>query len=138
MLAMNKSKGLNNRYLGVLLIGLIALSGTMFGGRALVEGGPNDIEACDSIPAEARETIEDVKRGGPYEHPGYDDTRFGNYENVLPEEELGYYREYTVDTPGLGHRGERRIVTGGGADGVVDDWYYTGDHYETFCEVPGV
>lgn len=130
--------GLHDRYLGVILIGLVGMSLAMFAGRGLVEGGPGGVTDCESLPEEAWNTINAVEGGGPYRYPEYDDKRFGNYDNALPEEELGYYREYTVDTPGLGHRGERRIVTGGGADGDVDEWYYTGDHYESFCEVTGV
>ncbi len=54
---------------------------------------------------------------------------FGNRERRLPQRPRGYYREYTVRTPDLGHRGARRIVTGGDPPDV---WYYTDDHYETF------
>ncbi|SDR81730.1 Guanyl-specific ribonuclease Sa [Corynebacterium timonense] len=97
--------------------------------------GSAGVSACGSLPDEAWDTIRAVEDGGPFPYPEHDDRRFGNYENVLPDEDLGYYREYTVDTPGLNHRGQRRIVTGGGADGDVDEWYYTGDHYESFCEV---
>lgn len=93
------------------------------------------LPTCTSLPAEAHETIERIEQGGPYPYPDNDDKRFGNYEQLLPDEPSGYYREYTVDTPGLHHRGARRIVTGGGADGDVDVWYYTADHYESFCEV---
>lgn len=94
------------------------------------------IPACGNLPTEARDTIGLVQHGGPYPYPDNDDARFGNYEGVLPDEELGYYREYTVDTPGVSHRGARRIVTGGEGDPEV--WYYTDDHYETFCEVTDV
>lgn len=78
--------------------------------------------------------IEDIEAGGPFEHPQHDGGRFGNYEGILPPEPLGYYREYTVDTPGLNHRGPRRIVTGGDTSVDPDAWYYTSDHYESFCE----
>jgi ribonuclease T1 len=54
---------------------------------------------------------------------------FFNREGRLPSRPRGYYREYTVDTPGLGHRGARRIVTGGEPPDV---WYYTDDHYDSF------
>ena len=93
-----------------------------------------DPTSCPNLPAEAWDTIDLIESGGPYRHPE-DDSRFGNYEGTLPDEPLGYYREYTVDTPGVHHRGLRRIVTGGGADGVVDEWYYTDNHYDTFCEI---
>lgn len=97
--------------------------------------GESGLELCRSLPPEARETIALVHDGGPFPYPDNDDQHFGNYEGVLPDETLGYYREYTVDTPGVRHRGPCRVVTGGGADGTVDEWFYTDDHYETFCEI---
>lgn len=95
------------------------------------------IPACDPalLPATTQEVIEDVEAGGPFEHPRHDGGRFGNYEGILPDEELGYYREYTVETPGLDHRGARRIVTGGADADDPDVWFYTDDHYESFCEL---
>ena len=97
-----------------------------------------DYPVCEvsTLPAEAADTIEDINSAGPYDFPDNDNTRFGNYEGILPDEELGYYREYTVITPGLDHRGARRIATGGGTEADPDVWYYTDDHYETFCEIP--
>ncbi len=58
-----------------------------------------------------------------------DGSVFGNRERRLPAREHGYYHEYTVPTPGLSHRGARRIVTGGDPP---REWYYTGDHYDSF------
>ncbi|WP_235840601.1 ribonuclease domain-containing protein [Corynebacterium liangguodongii] len=135
---MGDNGGLNNRYLGVLLIGLVGVSLGMFGVRSVAEGGPTGVPLCapGDLPPQAYDTIDLVEKGGPFPEPGEDDTHFGNYEGLLPEEPSDYYREYTVPTPGLGHRGERRIVTGGGADGEVDEWYFTADHYESFCEIP--
>ncbi|WP_131103302.1 ribonuclease domain-containing protein [Ornithinimicrobium sufpigmenti] len=94
------------------------------------------IDACedDVLPATTVPVVEDIWTGGPYDYPDRDGTRFGNYEGYLPDEDLGYYREYTVRTPGLDHRGPRRIVTGGGAEDEPEVWYYTEDHYESFCE----
>ena len=93
------------------------------------------LPACDSLPDEAWDTVDLIEAGGPFPHPDNDDRRFGNYERNLPEQPHNYYREYTVDPPGVNHRGARRIVTGGGADGHVDEWFYTADHYESFCEM---
>ena len=86
------------------------------------------------LPLEARETIALIQRGGPYPHR-QDGSTVGNRERQLPQRPRGYYREYTVDTPGLSHRGAKRIVTGGDPP---DAWYYTDDHYESFrsFEVP--
>lgn len=84
----------------------------------------------DELPVEAAETIYLILTGGPYPFDR-DGVTFGNFEQHLPEADFGYYREYTVITPGLGHRGARRIVTG--ENDTV--FYYTGDHYESFAEV---
>lgn len=82
----------------------------------------------DFLPGEAHETIQRIHRGGPFPHP-QDGATFGNREGQLPRQPRGYYREYTVATPGLDHRGARRIVTGGTPAEV---WYYTDDHYASF------
>lgn len=79
------------------------------------------------LPPEADEMLTLIEAGGPYEHAGKDGSTFGNYEGRLPQQRRGYYREYTVDTPGLSHRGARRIVTGAGGE-----FYWTADHYESF------
>ena len=81
------------------------------------------------LPAQARQTLNLVDRGGPYPYP-QDNTVFGNQEGRLPAQPVGYYREYTVVTPGSADRGTRRLVVG--ADGDV---YYTGDHYASFRQV---
>ena len=82
----------------------------------------------DFLPTEAHATIALIARGGPFPHR-QDGSTFGNREGHLPSKPRGYYREYTVDTPGLDHRGARRIVTGGAPPEV---WYYTDDHYDSF------
>jgi guanyl-specific ribonuclease Sa len=80
------------------------------------------------LPAEAGPVILRIRRGEPFPNR-QDGSVFGNREHRLPARQHGYYREYTVPTPGLSHRGARRIVTGG--DPPLE-WYYTGDHYESF------
>ena len=82
----------------------------------------------DFLPPQAQATIELIQRGGPFPHR-QDGSTFGNREGHLPQKPRGYYREYTVDTPGLDHRGARRIVTGGRPPEV---WYYSDDHYDSF------
>lgn len=86
------------------------------------------------LPAEAAATLRAIAGGGPFPHR-QDGAVFGNRERLLPSRPRGYYREYTVPTPGLEHRGARRIVTGGSPP---ETWYYTGDHYRSFrrFEVP--
>lgn len=90
--------------------------------------------ALEDLPGTTLVVIEDIEAGGPYDYPGDDGGTFGNYEAELPEEGRGYYREYTVETPGLDHRGARRIVTGGLDTTDPDEWFFTQDHYESFCE----
>lgn len=80
------------------------------------------------LPTEAAKVIGRIQRGAPHPHR-QDGSVFGNREQRLPQQPRGYYREYTVPTPGLSHRGARRIVTGGDPPA---DWYYTADHYESF------
>lgn len=80
------------------------------------------------LPAEAATVIGRIRSGAPHPHR-QDGSVFGNREQRLPQQPRGYYREYTVPTPGLSHRGARRIVTGGDPPA---DWYYTADHYESF------
>jgi len=82
----------------------------------------------DFLPPEALRTLALIERGGPFPYR-QDGGEFGNREGRLPQRPRGWYREYTVDTPGLSHRGARRIVTGGHPPEV---WYYTDDHYDSF------
>ncbi len=88
----------------------------------------------DALPAEAHQTLKLIDQGGPFPYER-DGITFGNFEGLLPERPRGYYREYTVPTPGLTHRGARRIVTGGprpGEDGDPEWYFWTQDHYESF------
>ena len=94
----------------------------------------DDIDACADgiLPAELDPVVDDIEAGGPYDY-GKDGSTFQNREGYLPDESFDYYQEFTVETPGLGHRGAKRVVTGGGeVDPEV--WYYTEDHYASFCE----
>ena len=87
--------------------------------------------ASSQLPKEARETIDLIRRGGPFPHR-QDGTSFGNREKLLPQRARGYYREYTVRTPGARDRGARRIVAGG--QPPVEYWY-TDDHYNSFRRI---
>ncbi|NNG40105.1 guanine-specific ribonuclease N1 and T1 [Flexivirga sp. ID2601S] len=81
------------------------------------------------LPREARATMALIAQGGPYPY-GQDGAVFGNRERILPREPSGYYREYTVVTPGSKDRGARRIIAG--KDGTL---YYTSDHYDSFRRI---
>ncbi len=78
------------------------------------------------LPPEAADTVDLVKKGGPYPYP-QDGQVFDNREGILPECQKGYYKEYTVETPGSDDRGARRFVVGDGGE-----YFYTEDHYESF------
>jgi len=94
---------------------------------ALRSNSDSDSGLPGFLPAEARQTIALIPRGGPFPHRE-DGSTFPTREQQLPQRPRGYYREYTVDTPGAGNRGARRIVTGGNPP---DAWYFTDDHYES-------
>lgn len=81
------------------------------------------------LPKEAKQTIQLIDQGGPFPFER-DGITFQNRERILPRKPAGYYREYTVITPGSRDRGARRIISG--AEGEL---YYTDDHYESFREV---
>jgi ribonuclease T1 len=85
--------------------------------------------ALSSLPAQASDTVHLIEARGPFPYP-QDGVVFNNAERRLPDEPRGYYREYTVPTPGSADRGARRIITGKNGE-----YYYTPDHYETFRRV---
>lgn len=100
--------------------------------------GSSSSDTCPvtELPEEADEVIDRILADQDHIYSQHDGKHFGNYENVLPKEKSSYYREYTVETPGINHRGARRIVVGGGTEDDPDVWYYTDDHFESFCEIP--
>ncbi|MEQ1813785.1 MAG: ribonuclease [Candidatus Nitrotoga sp.] len=81
------------------------------------------------LPGEARATLQLIKQGGPFPY-ARDGLVFKNFEQILPKQARGYYREYTVKTPGARNRGARRIVCG-----ILPECYYSGDHYRTFKRI---
>ena len=85
--------------------------------------------SIDELPREARATMALIRKGGPFPY-ARDGAMFGNREALLPVQKRGYYREYTVKTPGECTRGARRIVAGA-AGGL----YYTDDHYNHFRRI---
>lgn len=107
----------------LLLAAGLALAAQAFAFSAVGETG------VSALPPEARETIALIRKGGPFPHHR-DGLTFGNREKILPARERGWYREYTVNTPGASDRAARRIVAG--RDGTL---YYTDDHYRSFKRV---
>ena len=84
---------------------------------------------ASALPMEAHATLELIKAGGPFPYP-QDGRIFSNREKLLPPKQRGYYREYTVRTPGVRDRGARRIVAGS-----AGEYYYTEDHYRSFQRI---
>lgn len=84
-----------------------------------------------ALPPEAATTLQRIIDGGPFPYDR-DGIVFGNFERRLPKQNRGYYHEYTVPTPGLSHRGVRRIIAGGQPP---SEFWYTGDHYESFQRI---
>jgi ribonuclease T1 len=101
---------------------------------ALARGPLDDSVALAELPPEARQVMQLIRQGGPFPYEK-DGTVFANRERLLPPAKRGYYREYTVPTPGLKHRGARRIVCGGWTPTVPDACYYTADHYASFRRI---
>lgn len=114
------------RILLAILIGWMVSLGAA--GQPL-EAAKVGVIAVSALPPEGRETLALIKKGGPFPYTK-DGTVFGNFEKILPIRERGYYREYTVPTPGAKNRGARRIVAGREAD-----YYYTDDHYNSFRRI---
>lgn len=117
-----------------LLITLFALVVPVTGASAQAACGDTSgftKRALSSLPAQATDTVRLIQRGGPYPYP-QDNQTFGNRERILPLCSSGYYKEYTVKTPGSSTRGARRIVTGNASPKL---YFYTADHYASFVLV---
>ena len=95
---------------------------------------PSPAISVSQLPIEAQLVHRRIHMGGPFAYPK-DGTVFGNRERALPGRPRGYYREYTVPTPGARDRGGRRIVCGGPQPSSPDACYYTADHYTTFSRI---
>ncbi|KRH99327.1 ribonuclease domain-containing protein [Curvibacter sp. PAE-UM] len=85
------------------------------------------------LPSQGAQTYRQIFQGGPFAYEK-DGTVFGNRERLLPAHKRGYYREYTVPTPGARNRGTRRIVCGGPTT-TPEVCYYTADHYASFRKI---
>lgn len=93
-------------------------------------GGIAGISVAD-LPKEGRDTLALIRKGGPFPY-SQDGVTFSNRERILPKEARGFYREYTVKTPGVRNRGARRIICGGKQQYQC---YYTADHYASFKSI---
>ena len=106
------------------------------GAASALSAAPGDAAtvALADLPPEAQQTQSLILRGGPFPYTK-DGTVFGNRERLLPRKARGWYREYTVKTPGSRDRGARRIVCGGAEPKAPDACYYTADHYASFRRI---
>jgi len=117
------------RAIAAILLGLLfAAPAALARSETPAEAALAEIAAAE-LPGEARQTISLIRKGGPF-HFLRDGVVFGNFEKRLPTRARGYYREYTVRTPGARERGARRIVAGKGGE-----LYYTDDHYNSFRRI---
>ena len=117
-----------------MLIRLLALLWLLFGALCLPVNAfthaPQITDvATSSLPPEAQQTLSLIRAGGPYPFKR-DGITFHNREQRLPLQPKGYYREFTVPTPGLNHRGAKRIIAGRGGE-----FYYTANHYRSFVRI---
>ncbi|MGH3934973.1 MAG: ribonuclease domain-containing protein [Pseudonocardiaceae bacterium] len=132
----------SRRQVSAALISLLALvAGGWFGQQVLAHPPSADrlavvastadlpVRTWSQLPPQAAQVWQLIQQGGPFPYQ-QDGMVFGNREGRLPKQRPGFYREYTVPTPGEPDRGARRLVTGG-----TTELYYTGDHYESFVMV---
>jgi ribonuclease T1 len=116
---------------------LLALSG-LFGTIQVQAKGPAASQTAtitvSQLPAQGQAMMTLIYQGGPFKYDK-DGTVFGNRERLLPAQQRGYYREYTVQTPGERSRGARRLVCGGQRPAAPDACFYTDDHYASFRQV---
>jgi ribonuclease T1 len=113
------------------LVAVVALLGAPAVARSFYDGADSAIATIPAtqLPAEARDTLRLIRSGGPFPY-SKDGIAFGNRERLLPRKPHGYYREYTVRTPGARDRGARRIISG-----QAGEQYYTDDHYRRFKRI---
>jgi len=108
--------------------------------QAFVRSQPADtapateVVGLSQLPKQAQDVHQRILAGGPFRFEK-DGTVFGNRERQLPREPRGFYREYTVPTPGARNRGARRIVCGGKVVQMPETCFYTADHYQSFSRI---
>lgn len=117
-----------------ITITAVTVSGGVALGKSPGQQPGTPTVALSQLPVEARQTEELIRQGGPFAY-AKDGSVFGNRERLLPTNARGYYREYTVKTPGARDRGARRIVCGGSQPTKPDACYYTSDHYASFARI---
>jgi len=128
---MSSLKSLKLVLAGFLLSAASAFVGVEAKEPVLVD--PGVTVSVAELPRQGAQTYHLIHQGGPFAYDK-DGSVFGNRERLLPAQKRGYYREYTVATPGARNRGARRIVCGGQAR-APDSCYFTADHYASFRQI---
>jgi ribonuclease T1 len=118
-------------------LGITSLA-TMTPNTAIAKGSAsfqrNEFVSVAELPPQGQGMVSLIYQGGPFRYDK-DGTVFGNRERLLPNQDRGYYREYTVKTPGERTRGARRIVCGGLKPAAPEACFYTDDHYASFRKI---
>ncbi len=112
---------------------VLMLSAVAFTGAASARGPSCPLSgsiAVNDLTKQGKDTLALIESGGPFASER-DGIVFNNREKILPRERRGFYREYTVRTPGVRSRGARRIVCGGNQQ-KANQCFYTEDHYKSF------
>lgn len=117
-----------------LSLATVAVTPALAKGQHSAEKPAESTIAAAQLPVQGQRVLALIYQGGPFRYEK-DGTVFGNRERLLPLYPRGYYREYTVRTPGVSHRGARRIVCGGKVKTTPDVCYYTEDHYASFRRI---
>jgi ribonuclease T1 len=115
-----------------LCVAAVVMSGALFA-RAPASVDLQSTIGLSELPRQGIQIYTLIHQGGPFATER-DGVVFGNRERLLPLKKRGYYLEYTVPTPGLSHRGVKRIVCGGQPT-LPDVCYYTADHYASFRQI---
>ena len=122
----------------VLSAGLLGFSPNLVQAKGLasepVDTRQVNTIAVSQLPPQGQAMMALIYQGGPFRYDK-DGSVFGNREQILPRQNRGYYREYTVKTPSERTRGARRIVCGGLKSAAPDACYYTDDHYASFRRI---
>jgi ribonuclease T1 len=118
----------------LLRAGTIVMACLLFAAASVHARGWNAAEiSANTLPSQALHTLELIRSNGPFPFDR-DGIVFGNREHALPDRPRGYYREYTVKTPGVRGRGATRIVCGEDQRSARE-CYYSDDHYRTFRRI---
>ncbi len=122
----------------IIAVALVVTSGLVAGAsvqaRSPDQPGLAGTVALATLPTQAQTTHRLILSGGPFAY-SKDGTVFGNRERLLPSKTRGFYREYTVKTPGSRDRGARRIICGGKPPTQPEACFYTDDHYASFKQI---